>query len=77
MGVRNGVRSLIMAGLILYMSIALSRFILFITFVTLFSFVCCSANGGWWVCSFMSSFSRSSSLSRLGIVFAVLCPMVM
>lgn len=48
-GERNGVRSLITAGLILYISFALFRFISFIVLMIIFSVVCCSVNVGMFV----------------------------
>ena len=75
-GERKEQRSLRIAGLILYMSEALFGLIFFIIFSVSFCVMCLSVKGGGVVSS--SSFSRSSSFScLLGIVLAVLPPIVM
>ena len=71
-GARKGVRSFIMAGFILYISLALCALIFFMTCVTLVSVVFWILNsggvgvGGCVLCSW----------SSFGIVRLVLCPIV-
>ena len=69
MGAKNGVRSLIIAGLILNMSLALFGLIVCMALVTSFRLVCLSWNRGWlgWSGRMHSSFS-----SCWGMVWLVL-----
>ena len=75
-GERKGVRSFMMAGLILNMSLALFGFILFITFCISSSVMCTSVNGGFSLFSICSVFSGYCSCCW-GMVSLVLCPIVM
>lgn len=75
-GARKGVRSLMMAGLILWMSLALWGLIFFIVLIISCSVMCLSVNCGACVLCCVSSFSMYSS-GMFGMFCVVLCPMVM
>lgn len=72
-GARNGVRSLIIAGLTLYMSLALLMLILFMVLVVSSSVMGLSWKGG----CLLGSCCMLSTVMCGGMVWLVLCPMVM
>ena len=72
-GYRKGIRSLTMVGFMSYMSLALSLLIFFITSSTSSFVTCLSSNGGY--VTLVSCVIHSSC--RAGMVWLVLCPIVM